>query len=58
MFSTDTLKSTCEQTMISLISSLKCMEKQTHDMITKDRVGGGELAFMMKFTKKGLTLPK
>ena len=51
MFSADTLKTTCEQTVILLKSSSKWVDKQTHDKITKDRVGCFELTSMVVLTK-------
>ena len=51
ILSTDTLKPACEQMMVSLTFSSKWVEKQTHDKITKDGLGCGELTSMAKVKK-------
>ena len=54
MFSADMLKLACEKLIILLTYLSKWVEKKTHDIITKYRVGCGYLTAIVAVTKKHL----
>ena len=54
MFSTDAVKPACEEMIISLTSSSKWVENQTHNKIPKYRVGCVDLTAMVTVYKKHL----
>ena len=55
VFINDKLEPACESSNISLPYSSKWTEKQTHDKITKYRVGCGDFTAMVTVYKNALT---